>query len=251
MLPDDDSRTVRFVISDESKDRHNSIVPVDAWDLENFRENPIAGWGHDVYGFWSAPDPDNIIGSWDVWTENNELLGDLTFEDAETNPKADKLFRKVRNGTLNAVSVGFLPKKQHEGDKEKDEEEGVTYYDDVELIEASLVVIGSNPRARKKALENGDIPELAEELVEELKKLVGTALGDKLNEDDFEKLTIKGLLATLHGGDADEVMDADTKIKIKGEDLVSEFDSGQERNKPTQEELQEHYKRLAKLLEEK
>ncbi len=202
-LPDDDSRTVRFIISDESVDRHNSVIRSDAWDLKAFVNSPIAGWSHDVYGGWRAPDPDNIIGTWKVWIEEKELIGDLTFEDAETNPKAEKLFRKVKNGTLNAVSVGFMPVKEHEGDEEKGEVKDVTYYDLAELVEVSLVGIPSNKNARKKALDNGDIPELMEELISE-------ALGDKFSDEEIEKLTIKGLFKILRGGEAEEVEYADT-----------------------------------------
>jgi HK97 family phage prohead protease len=209
-LPDDDSRTVSFIISDESIDRHNSVIRAAAWDLEPFRMNPIAGWGHAVYGGFRAPNPDDIIGKWDVRIEGKELVGDLTFEDAETNPKAEKLFNKVRNGTLNAVSVGFFPNEQPtKGDEEKGEQRDVLYYQkekSVELAEISIVPIPSNKNARRKAFENGDIPELIEELVRE-------ALGDKYNE----KLTLKGLFITLRGGDSEEVEKADTGEAIDKE----------------------------------
>ena len=114
-IPEDkDDRTIDFVISDESRDRHNSIIPVKSWDLKSFRDSPIAGWSHRVYGGFETPDPDNFIGRWsDIRTEGGELVGSLIFEDKETNPLADKLFRKVRNGTLNAVSVGFFPGEGH------------------------------------------------------------------------------------------------------------------------------------------
>lgn len=203
----DNSRTVRFVISDESVDRHNSVIRSEAWNLDAFKNNPVAGWGHDIYGGWRAPDPDNIIGTWsNLKIDNKELLGDLTFEDADTNPKAEKIFKKVKNGTLNAVSVGFILQKEHMGDEENGEERGVTYYDEVELAEISVVPIPSNKNARKKALENGDIPELIEELVRE-------ALGDEFNE----KLTLKGLFAILRGGDAGEVENANTGIEVDAE----------------------------------
>ena len=202
----DGTRTVRFMISDESLDRHNSVIRSSAWDLAAFKNNPIAGWGHDVYGNWRAPDPDNIIGTWNVWTEGKELVGDLTFEDAETNPKAEKLFKKVTSGTLNSVSVGFMPSEQHEGVEEDGEERGVVYYDKVELAEVSLVPIPSNKNARKKALENGDIPELIEELI-------GEALGDEYNE----KLTLKGLFAILRGDETEKIEKEETGEEVDTE----------------------------------
>jgi len=210
---DNDSRTVPFVISNESRDRHRSIIPLSAWELDNFRTTPIAGWSHEVYGkgLFTKPDPDNFIGRWDnIRIDGDELVGDLTFEDKETNPLAEKLLRKVRNGTLNAVSVGFLPGDGHYGKEEDKEHRGGSketyYYDSAELIEVSLVGIPSNKDARKKALENGDIPELIEELVRE-------ALGDKF----IETMTLKGLFATLRGGDAIEVETEDTGEKVDAE----------------------------------
>ena len=213
-IPDDsDSRTIPFVISNESRDRHKTIIPLKSWDLDGFTKTPIAGWSHEVYGggLFSKPDPDNFIGRWDnIRVDGNELVGDLTFEDKETNPLADKLLNKVRNGTLNAVSVGFIPGDGHYGEKDDKEQRGgareTYYYDSAELTEVSLVGIPSNTDARKKALENGDIPEMIEELIR-------TALGDKFNE----KLTLKGLFATLKGGDSEEVEKEDT-----GEDIDKE-----------------------------
>ena len=198
----EDDRTVEFTISDESRDRHRTVIPNDAWDMRGFSENPVAGWNHSVYGGSRDWNPDNFIGRWEnVRSEGGELIGALRFEDGETNPLAEKLYRKVRNGTLNAVSVGFLPGSGHYGEEE--EARGGTnetyYYDSAELVEVSLVGIPSNKNARKKALENGDIPELIEELVRE-------ALGNEYNE----KLTLKGLFAVLRGGDSGEVEQADT-----------------------------------------
>lgn len=209
MFPEGDSRTVRFVISDESRDRHSSVIPIDAWSLESFRGNPIAGWSHKVYGGAFDSNPDNIIGTWDIWTEGRELVGDLKFEDAETNPFAEKLFRKTKNGTLNAVSVGFMPGGGHYGDdaEARGAENETFYYDSAELVEVSLVGIPSNKNARKKALDNGDIPELVDEIIRE-------ALGDKFNDEEIGKLTIKGLFSILRGGDAGEVEHADTGSEV-------------------------------------
>jgi len=218
-IPEDkENRTITFVISDDTRDRHKSVIPSDAWDLKSFTGNPVAGWSHEVYGrgLFTKPDPDNFIGRWDnLRFEGNEMLGDLTFEDKETNPLAEKLLRKVRNGTLNAVSVGFLPGDGHYGEKEAEENRGgkneTYYYDSAELVEASLVGIGSNKNAKqvsKALLENtDDIPELIREIIRE-------ALGDKFNEDDFEKLTIRGLFTTLRGGEAAEIETAETGDEV-------------------------------------
>lgn len=199
-LPKGEDRTVEFIVSDESIDRHNSIIKLDAWNLEGFNKNPILGWDHDVYGGWRSADPDNILGRIEVSKEDGVMIGRATFEDADTNKKADKIFKKIKSGTLNAVSVGFMDKESHVGDPDEKEGEvrGVTYYDSVELVEVSVVPIPSNKNAVKKAVENGDIPELIEETLRE-------ALGDEYNE----KLTLKGVLSMLRGGDKQEIQEAD------------------------------------------
>ena len=206
-LPKDDSRTVEFTVSNESVDRHNSIIKLDGWDLEGFSKNPILGWDHDVYGGFRGTDPDNILGHIEVKREDDELVGYATFEDVETNKKADKIFRKINNGTLNAVSVGFIGDAR-EGDPDENEGEirGVAYYDAAELVEVSVVPIPSNKDAVQKALKNGDIPELIEEVVRE-------ALGDEYNE----KLTLKGLFSILRGGDAASIEEAETGEEVDEE----------------------------------
>lgn len=139
-----EDRTIRFDFSTEDKDRHKTVIYANGWDLENFNKNGIASFQHEAYG---NPDPDMIIGSAKAWTEQNKLVGDITFETEDVNPLADKLFKKVKNGTLNAVSVGFIEKSGHWGDKERSEDEDTYYFDQVELIEISLVTVPSNPNA--------------------------------------------------------------------------------------------------------
>lgn len=254
----EDTRTVDFVISTPDKDRHNSILKSDGWELENYQRNPIVGYQHNVYGggMCLKADPDDIIGTSDVRIEDGNLIGAVTFEPAEENPMAEKIFRKVLRGTLRSASVGFLPKCDEKGKEGKwgSEDDGedrngpnpTFYYNGQELVEWSIVNIPSNPKAQTKALrsevanalvfmkrelgfsfadienlrvkdavamiedpekrEIKHIPELIEDLVRE-------ALGDEYNE----KLTLKGLFATLRGGDAKEVEEADTGEEVDTE----------------------------------
>lgn len=221
-LPKGDDRTIEFIVSNESVDRHNSIVKLDGWDLSGFNKNPILGWDHDVYGGWRAADPDNILGSIKVERQGDELVGYAKFEDAETNKKADKIFRKVKSGTLNAVSVGFMPGDSHEGDPDTNENEirGVLYYDSAELVEVSVVPIPSNKDAVKRAIENGDIPELIEETIRE-------ALGNEYNE----KLTLKGVFSILRGGEAAKIEEEDAGEKVDKEDRDRHLEVVRARNK--------------------
>lgn len=153
---DVDNRTVEFVASDNSVDSYKTVLPVDKWDLRRYQKNGAVGYMHDVYGdSWTVKaDPDDIIGKGVAWVEDGRLLTRITFEPAELNEKADKIFRKIQFGSLNAVSVGFMPTtKGHRGDKERGEDEAVYYYDGQELLEVSVVNIPANANAIKRSIE--------------------------------------------------------------------------------------------------
>lgn len=153
---DEESRTVEFVASDNSVDSYGTILPVDKWDLKRYEKNGIVGYMHDVYGeSWTkSADPDDIIGKGEAFVEDDKLVVRITFEPADLNERADKIFRKVQFGTLNAVSVGFVPTaKGHMGDEERGENPDVYYYAGQELLEVSIVNIPSNANALRRSIE--------------------------------------------------------------------------------------------------
>jgi len=253
------SRTVEFVISTPDKDRHLTVLNPDGWELENYKRNPIVGYQHNVYGgdFCNKPDPDDIIGTSKVFKEDDNLIGAVTFEPAEENELAEKIFRKVLRGTLRSASVGFLPVADEKGKtgkygSEDDEEHRggkneTYYYNGQELVEWSIVNIPSNAKAQAKSLKRhtanaliflkkalgmsfteieslriGEAVKMVEgtEKKEAINKseliteLIREALGDQFNEDEFDKLTIKGLFNILEGGEAAEVEEADTGEEV-------------------------------------
>jgi hypothetical protein len=169
----EETRQVEFVISDETRDRHGTVVPIDAWKLKNFNGNGIVGYQHDVYGdsFLTKADPDDVIGIGEAFVEDGKLIGRVTFEPKEINEKAEKIFQKVLHGTLKATSVGFIETKKGkygEKDEARDGENPTYYFGEVELLEFSVVNIPSNPAAlrRKLADENtaSDLEETRQQL---------------------------------------------------------------------------------------
>jgi HK97 family phage major capsid protein/HK97 family phage prohead protease len=139
-----EDRKLMFIFSTGARDRHGTIINPDGWRLENFNKNGIASWQHRAYG---DPDPDNIIGPAKAWVKDGKLVGTVDFEPADINPLADTLYKKAKNGTLNAVSVGFREISGHWGDEEDKEDPNTYYFDEVELLEISLVTVPSNPEA--------------------------------------------------------------------------------------------------------
>jgi hypothetical protein len=160
----EETRTVRFVISTDAKDRHGTRLNMKGWDLDKFNRNPIVGYQHNVYGdnMCVPPNPDDVLGPARAWVENvggrDVLMGEVTFEKADINPNAEKIFRKVLNGTLRATSVGFLEKGEGRKVQDKDANGkviGETYeFAGQELLEFSIVNIPSNPEATRKVIQN-------------------------------------------------------------------------------------------------
>lgn len=103
-LIEEESRLVRFVMSDGSQDRMGDIIDPTGWELAAYRRNPVVLFAHDAL----APP---IGRSVNVFTTGSQLLGDVQFADPEIYPFADTIFRMVKAGYIKAGSVGFLPLK--------------------------------------------------------------------------------------------------------------------------------------------
>lgn len=142
-----------FVLTDESLDRHSERVIVRGVDLASFKKNPIMLYNHirTIAGWWGGEgiSEDSIlpIGRW----ENVKKVGNTQIEaDAYVDMDdefAAKIGGKVKNGILNAVSIGF--KALAYSDAEEDKvlgQKGLTITK-AELMEASLVDIPANPNA--------------------------------------------------------------------------------------------------------
>jgi len=142
---DSEKRTVEFVISTEAVDSYNTVFRMDGWMLDDYNRNPIVCYNHEAYG-----DADKIIGTSEVFRDGEALVGRVTFEDAETNPFAEKIFRKIQAGTLRMASINARVSKARMGLKDQGEDPEVVYFTRQYLQEWSVVSIGSNPDALKR-----------------------------------------------------------------------------------------------------
>lgn len=153
------TRTIPFVFSDETRDSFRTVFTAKEWDLDRFNKNGVALYNHNAY----SDNPDVIVGSGRAWVEGKQLLGEITFEPAELNPMAEKVFRKYLNGTLKGVSIRFWPQEAGQWGTGEESQTGAnpTYYiGRRELIEISCTPIPSN----KNALMRSHGTEGAEEL---------------------------------------------------------------------------------------
>lgn len=146
---DEEKKQVTFVMSTETVDRHGDIIDQESWILDWFRMNPFFALQHNAdqfpIGKWLPEtvkleaDPDNI--------GKQRLVGTAEFrvkyEDAA------RAFDHVLEGDMNMVSVGFIPHRI-----DYDEVRDAFILLDCELLECSLVGIGSNRFALAKAAED-------------------------------------------------------------------------------------------------
>ena len=143
------NREAEFVISTEAIDSYDTIFKMDGWDLTRYQNNPIVAYGHRT---WSD-NPDMILGTSEVRFEGNQMIGKVRFESGDVNPVAEKVWQKVQAGTLRMASVGANPIEWRMGIAADGENPGVLYFVRQELLEWSIVPLGSNPEALKRSVE--------------------------------------------------------------------------------------------------
>ena len=192
----DETRTVEFVISDSTRDRHNTVLNQNGWRLDNYMRNPIVGYNHNVYGggFFAQASPDNVIGKSTVALENGKLIGKVTFEPVHVNTLAEKIFQKIKFGTLRAASVGFSEigeGKYGEGEEARGKSNETYYFSGQELMEWSIVNIPSNPSATKR---DGYKEPTVEDIIGQIKQMELV-----FDNKQIQQLSIIDLLKSMEG----------------------------------------------------
>jgi hypothetical protein len=149
---DSEDRIREFVISNERRDSHGTVIKLDGWKLEDYNRGGAFYYQHLTGGF-DDPNPDNALGPGSAYIEGDKLIGKAIFETADINPLAEKIMRKVDYGTLSSTSVGFMPLSGHWGVERNNEDPETYYFTESILKEFSIVHIPSNPDAIKKSME--------------------------------------------------------------------------------------------------
>lgn len=127
-------RIFEFVFSDGTVDRMGDTIDPDGWDIEAYEKNPVVLYAHDNY---SVP----IAKCVKLWVEGGALRGQIQ---VSTDARGEEVFQKLLAGELNAVSVGFQPKRWEY--VEDDERRGMDFKEQ-ELLEVSVVPVPANANA--------------------------------------------------------------------------------------------------------
>jgi HK97 family phage prohead protease len=141
---DDDApgKASLVVASTSSVDRQDDIVEQD-WELDDYAKNPVILWGH---RYDLAP----VGRALGVKVENGKLLASIAWDEDSEMGKA--VARQVRDGFLNAVSVGFYPgqsiprRSLPDGDPRKKDGYGYIHSKN-KLLEISVVPVPANAEA--------------------------------------------------------------------------------------------------------
>ena len=193
----EETRTIPFVISDPSRDRHDTVLSRKGWDIASYNQNGIVGYMHNVMGggMCDEPDPDFVIGKGIAAFDNDLLIGNATFEPADINDLAEKIFRKVIFGSLRSTSVGFIettPGKYGYGNEAMGQPDETYYIGNRELLEFSVVNIPSNRNAQVRSMRDMSAGAL---------NYVRRELGHKFRLSQIENMRVCDVLDLLDGKD--------------------------------------------------
>ena len=124
---------LEFILSEESVDRMGDVIRAKAWELKDFKANPVALFGHDH---------NSVIGVWEnVRVAGKQLLGQLRLAKPGTSEFIDTVRSLIDQRILKAVSVGFQP-------IEANNRKGGGYeFVKASLHEVSVVAVPANPNA--------------------------------------------------------------------------------------------------------
>lgn len=177
-------------------DRMGDVIDQAGWDLKNFMKNPVILWGHNVRE--ERPPIGKALKVWltgdkKAGTGKQQLMFKVKFDLQDS--FAAEIFRKIKDGFLNTVSVGFIPLEREDNT-----------YTKAELLELSVVPVPANPEAvvqlrhmgistieMKDVLdpeaikEDEKVEEVEEKDEVETEKVEGEVVDDKKEEVEAEK----------------------------------------------------------------
>lgn len=213
------TREITFVIASEAtgrEHRNKFLYNWANWNLDKFNSNPIVGYQHNVYGdnMCLAPNPDDVIGKATAWIDtfrnSRVLMSKATFEPPELNQTAEKVFRKIIWGSLNASSTGVIPIGNIETEVTRNEKNQVTdvffNFPGQELVEWSIVHIPADANALRRSLKSHTMAAIT---------FIQKSLPE-LSYNDITKMTVEQILSAYENRFSPELLDI--TIETKGSD---------------------------------
>ena len=136
-------RIVRFVASNEKVARDGGIIENRGWELDAYLANPIVLWAHD-------PKEPPIGKATSVERGADGLVIDVEFPTAEVYARGDTFYKLIREGFIRSCSVGFRVIEERDPTTQERAAGCRWVATRTELIELSIVPVGSLPDAKVK-----------------------------------------------------------------------------------------------------
>jgi len=186
----EEDRTVDFIATKEIIDRDGEILKVSGLTTANYKKNPVVLWAHDRRGL--------PVGKTVKISKRGDIMKmRVQFAKPEEYGFADTVYKLVKGGYLNAVSVGFTPdysKTEYPG-RNKPNSKIYRIFHKTDLLELSVCPIGVNQEALSvdKALQDGIIDEVElnewnlyyEKAIEQYEDII-----DNIDDTDTKKLSL-------------------------------------------------------------
>ena len=162
-------------------DRDKELILSSAWNLDNYRKNPIILLSHN---YSSLP-----IGKalWVKEVPGQGLKFKAKFANSE---RGNEVYELFRDGILNAFSVGFSPREGGYIDNPTEEKfKGLKrVYKDVDLLEISCVAVPANADALVEFVKSGKVKN--KQLKKELEEVI-EIIDDPVKELEIETIVEK------------------------------------------------------------
>jgi phage head maturation protease len=149
----EDSRSISYLVSDETVDRMGDIIKVKGWDISRYKQNPVVLWAHDGKSVPPIGKSTNVRRRYGP----ARLTADIEFAPKEAFEFADTIYQLAARGFIRATSVGFMPTASEEVDEKKRLKLGMgpygQLYTGAELMEISVVAVPANPSALQEGVK--------------------------------------------------------------------------------------------------
>lgn len=243
---DEDNRIIEFTATKEIKDYDGDVVKIDGLSIKEIKKNKSFLWSHQM----AMPPVGKIV---KVWKDGNTVKGKAQMTSEEEYPFGFTIYKLIKGGYINNVSISFIPDYETMEYREKDRSRIIN---DSTLLEISAVNVGANnattleakslKTAADKAWDDqvldGSELQSIEEVLEQCKKPAEKKSADKeevidviknkvINKEEMKEL-VRELMKEIEEEDPEEEIDSIY------EELYNEFNTTREEEI---EELLEEY----------
>ena len=226
---DEESRSLKAVITDNSVDRHNEVVVISG---VKFKDKLPMLFSHRQPSPFSEANPNELpIGYASAFKVfKNKIEATLTFgsDEDRINPMSEYVFNQYVFGSMNSFSIGYRILKEHLG------EDGINYLDSIELFEVSAVIVPANANALVKAFYKSNLAEDSGGKSLQIESDCGNIDGMKVKDSEIseeilnlklENAELKGKLSVLS---KDEEENPPTEESPKTDDSNPKEDDSKE-----------------------